>query len=226
MSAFSTWSRELPADVSGDVEVWAIGLPGRESRVREPPFTDMAPLIADVIGFITSRLTSPYMFFGHSMGALISFEVARAMRAAAGDGPAHIVVSAHRAPHLPYRHRRIHDRGDEEIVARLKRLGGAAEAALSDRELRNLVLPTIRADLAMCERYVYEDGDPLMCSLTAFAGSDDAEVSREEIAAWRSHTRGAFALRVLPGGHFFLDTARALFLRLLARDMQQILRGI
>jgi medium-chain acyl-[acyl-carrier-protein] hydrolase len=223
VSAFSTWSRDLPPDVCGDVEVWAIASPGRESRLREPPVTDMDALVADVVDGITSGLASPYMFFGHSMGALVSFEVARALRAAGSSGPAHMAVSAHRAPHLPNRHRRVRDIGDDQLVARLERLGGTPDAALSDSELRDVLLPTIRADLAMCEQYVYEEGEPLTCSMTGFGGSDDTEVSREEIAAWRCHTRGAFALRVLPGGHFFLDSARTLFLRLLARDMRQIL---
>lgn len=222
-NAFRTWHRELPTDVRGDVEVWAIELPGRELRLREPPFTDIAALIAEVVDGITPRLASPYMFFGHSMGALVSFEVARALRAATVTGPAHIAVSAHRAPHLPYRHRRVHDLDEHEIVARLRRLGGTSEAVLDDRELKDLILPTVRADLAICERYVYEESEPLGCSFTAFGGRDDTEVSREELTAWRDHTSGAFGDRVLPGGHFFLDTARPLFLRLLARDIRQVL---
>jgi medium-chain acyl-[acyl-carrier-protein] hydrolase len=157
------------------------------------------------------------------MGALIGFELARALRAAGEPGPVHLIVSGFRAPHLPDRHPAVHELPDDELVARLRRLGGTPPEVLREPELLELMLPLLRADLGICETYRYEAGEPLDCSLTAFGGVEDREVNREELSAWESHGRGPFALHMFPGGHFFLQTAQTLVLRILARDLRHAL---
>jgi medium-chain acyl-[acyl-carrier-protein] hydrolase len=134
-----------------------------------------------------------------------------------------MIVSGHRAPQLPDRHPAISNLPDTEIVAKLRTLGGTSDEVLRNPELMNLMLPLLRADFAACETYVYRDQEPLACSLTAFGGNDDRQVNREEICAWRFQTRGPFAMYMFPGGHFFFQSAQALVLRILGRDLRQIL---
>jgi medium-chain acyl-[acyl-carrier-protein] hydrolase len=221
--AFSSWVRDLPLDVRRDSEVWAVNLPGRESGLEVSPFTEFAALIDALRQGIVPHLNPPYVFFGHSMGALIGFELARRLHADGLAGPAHLVVSAYRAPQLPDRHGLVDELSDERMVARLRALGGVADGALDNAELRDLKLPVIRSDLALCGTYVYEEREPLPCSLSAFGGTEDPEVSREEIIAWHVHTQAEFAARMFPGGHFFLESVRPLVLRVLGRELRQVL---
>jgi medium-chain acyl-[acyl-carrier-protein] hydrolase len=220
---FLPWARALPPDLDHDLELWAVHLPGRESRLAEARFVDLRSLIEALRPALLPSLEVPFAFFGHSMGALIGFELARALRSEGDDCPAHLVVSAFRAPHLPDRHPPVHDRRDDELVARLRTLGGTPPEVLDEPALLEVVLPLLRADLRICETYRYEAGEPLPCSLTAFGGIDDREVNREELSGWQSHVRGTFALRIFPGGHFFLQTAQPLVLRVLARDLRTVL---
>jgi medium-chain acyl-[acyl-carrier-protein] hydrolase len=222
-SAFRPWADELPADVSRDTELWAVNLPGREVRLSEAPFSEIGPLTEQLGRELLPRLTPPYVFFGHSMGALLSFEIARQLHAKGLPGPAHIFVSGQRAPQLLGQRPHVHDRPDAVILKKLRRLGGTPEEVLQNPELRELLLPILRADLSVCERYAYEDGEPLTCSLTAFGGKSDREVSAAELSAWQAQTSGSFALRMFPGGHFFLDSARPLVLRVLGRELRRVL---
>jgi medium-chain acyl-[acyl-carrier-protein] hydrolase len=223
---FSAWLVDLPPELERTVELWAVNLPGRESTLADARFTDLGSLVEALRPQIAPVLRAPFAFFGYSMGALIGFELARSLRTEGLDGPVHLVVSAFRAPHLPDPHEAMHDRPDADLVARLRELGGTPPEVLREPELIDLLLPLLRADLSICETYVHRAGEPLDCSLTAFGGADDAEVSREELEGWQSHARGPFELHVFPGGHFFIQTAQPLVLRLLARDVRAVLRRL
>jgi medium-chain acyl-[acyl-carrier-protein] hydrolase len=166
----------------------------------------------------------PFVFFGHSMGALIGFELARLLRRVGLPGPVHMVVSGHRAPQLPDPHPAIHALNDAEFLARIRLLGGTPEAVLQDPELIDLVRPVLRADFAVCENYVYTAEEPLDCSLAAFGGTNDIRVRRDEVSAWHAQTSKSFSQRMFPGGHFFIQTAQALVLRVLGQDLRQVLR--
>jgi len=160
------------------------------------------------------------------MGALVSFELACRLRSQGTVGPLHMIVSGHRAPHLPDRHPPVHDLPDQEILARVRSLGGTPEEALQNSELMDMYLPLLRADFAVCETYVYEHREPLTCSVTALGGTTDSYVSRQDLSAWRSHTRSSFSLHMFPGSHFFLQAVQGLVLRVLAQDIRQVLRQI
>jgi surfactin synthase thioesterase subunit len=223
---FNSWVDRLPSDIQRETELWSVCLPGRESREGEPLFTELSPLLEVLAPLITSFLTRPYAFFGHSMGALVSFELACRLRSRGVAGPVHIVVSGHRAPRLPDRNPAVHQLPDLEILAKLRRLGGTPEEVLVNPELMEMYLPRLRADLAVCETYVYEQREPLTCSITALGGTDDPQVRREDLSDWRSHTRGSFSLYMFPGNHFFLQSAERLVLRVLAQDLRRLLRRI
>lgn len=223
---FGVWAADLPPELERDVELWAVNLPGREATLADAKFTDLDSLVEALRPQIIPFLRAPFAFFGHSMGALIEFELARSLRTEGLDAPVHMVVSAFRAPHLPDPHEAIHDLPDADLVLRLRKLGGTPPEVLREPELMELMLPLLRADLSICETYVHQHGEPLDCSLTAFGGAADREVSREELEGWQSHFRGPFDLNIFPGGHFFLQSAQALMLRILARDVSAVLRRL
>lgn len=200
-TAYQTWARQLPSHV----ELCAIQLPGRENRFREGLPRSLPVLIESLASSIQSSADRPVAFFGHSMGALVAYEVARQLRQWGGPQPAHLLVSAHRAPHLP-RRRQIHHLPDSALVTELQAMNGGQARLAGHDELTRLMLPVIRADLTVMETYTHEPGAPLDMPITAVCGAWDPWVSPDEMEAWRQHTASAFSLRVLPGDHFYLRT--------------------
>jgi medium-chain acyl-[acyl-carrier-protein] hydrolase len=184
------------------VVVVASQLPGREERFGEPAHDTHAPLIDELIGE-TAQIMPPFALFGHSMGALLAFELARRMPAAGPGAPVALIVCGHRAPHLPNRYPQLRDLGGDELVEELRRLGGTPAEVFEQSELLELLLPLLRADFAVCESYEIAPGPPLCCPIIAFGGRGDRLVESWELEAWRQHTTGAFALRWLDGDHFF-----------------------
>jgi medium-chain acyl-[acyl-carrier-protein] hydrolase len=214
-SAFRAWARELPEAI----EVCAVQLPGRETRWLEKPFERMWPLTSVLADVLAPRLSMPYALFGHSMGALVAFELTRELRRRRMAEPRLLVASAHRAPDLPSQTPPLRDLPEDQLVEEMGRLHGSSDGLLQDAEVRACMLPLIRADFAVCETYVYEPDAPLECPILAIGGSGDPHVSRTELEAWREHTRAGFALRQLHGGHFYLHTARSTLLRHLGTEL-------
>ena len=225
-SAFNGWMDRLPDQVRVQTELLAIQLPGRESRLNEQTFIHLLPLLDALVPIIGRYSDTPFAFVGHSMGALISFELARHLRRQKQKGPSHIVVSGHRAPQLPDRQPAIHRLPDVEFSAKLREFGGTPEAVLQDPELMELLLPVLRADFSLCETYVYSDEEPLNCSITAWGGNDDGRASRAELLAWGTQSKSLFSLHMFPGSHFFIQSARAAVLQVLAHDLKLALRRL
>lgn len=197
-AAYRAWRRALPKGV----EVWAVRPPGRETRLRERPYHRLGPLVEALATEIQPRLDLPYGVFGHSLGAITAFEVARRLEAG-GRGPGHLWVSAHRAPHLRSTASPVHLAPDEVILNRLRRYGGTPEAFYENDDLVMALLPNIRADMAVSETYRYTDPTPLRCPISAFGGSEDPLVVDSSIGEWARATSGAFRSRVFAGGHFY-----------------------
>lgn len=202
---FQGWSTGLPADI----EVCPVQLPGREIRMMEPAFRHIDPLVDTLVPALLPYLDRPYAMFGHSMGALIAFEVARRLTGRHGLPPRWLFVSGHRAPQLPDPDPPIHHLPDEQFIAELRRLKGTPEEILQHAELMQLLLPRLRADLALAETYTYRADAPLACPISAFGGSRDSEVSLAELEAWHEQTTDRFRSRLIPGDHFFLQSGRA-----------------
>ncbi len=217
-SAYRGWAAALPADV----EVCPVQLPGRESRLREPAFDRPAPLIAALADALQAHLGLPFAFFGHSMGAMLSFELARELRRRGNSLPLHLFVSGRRAPQVPSREPDIHDLPEAEFLRRLRELNGTPEEVLQHAELMRLLLPVLRSDFAVNETYVFQPEPPLDLGISAFGGLEDIEVTREDVTGWSEHARGSFRLRMLPGDHFFLHSARELLTQSVARDLAEI----
>lgn len=218
---FRDWPRSLPQGV----EVCAVQPPGRGSRLRERPYTNLGELVAAAATALRPFMDRPFAFFGHSMGALISYELARLLQAEGRAGPSHLFVSGCRAPQATDKSEVTYNLSDREFVEELRRLKGTPPEVLAHAELLQLVLPLLRADFAVTQTYSYLEGPPLGCPLTAFGGLDDGEASREHLALWRELTTGDFTLHMLPGDHFFLHTSRPVLLETIARQLARLREG-
>jgi medium-chain acyl-[acyl-carrier-protein] hydrolase len=213
---FASWRK---AGVHG-MDIVPVQLPGRGSRISEPPFQRMAPLIGAVADAIDPYVGAPYALFGHSMGAAVSIRLAHELRRRGCALPHHLFVSGRRAPHLPARQAPMHLLSDAGLLDELRRLEGTPEIVLADPELLALMLPTIRADLAVVETADPIAVEPLPVPITAFGGEAD-RVTRGDLAAWQHHTHAGFAMKIYPGGHFFLHAARNDMLNIMQRGLQQ-----
>lgn len=208
---FRNWADEL----FPRIEVYLIQLPGRERRLMESAFTRIEPLIQELKPAIIPYLKEPFAFLGYSMGSLIAFELTRSLRRDSKVSPDHLFVCARRAPQIPATKKPIHKLSDPEFLQELRRLGGTPEEILANEELMAFLIPTLRADFAVLETYNYYDELPLNCPITAFGGLEDTEANREELAAWNLQTNADFNLHILPGDHFFLNSARSRLLQII-----------
>lgn len=214
-SVYYPWAEVMPAAI----EVCPVQLPGHGTRLSEPLHTRLGPLVEAVAGALAPYLDRPFAFFGHSMGALIGFELARLLRRTRGLLPTHLFVSANSAPQLPDRNPPLHQLPEPEFLSKLRELNGTPEEVLRHAELRQLLFPILRADFAVCETYEYRPDAALACPISAFGGLGDSYVNREELAGWREQTTATFSVRMFPGDHFYLNTARPYLLQAVARDL-------
>lgn len=205
-SIFRTWHEYFPQNV----ELCSVRLPGREGRLSETPYSNLNALIEKLAVALSPFLDIPYAFFGHSMGALVGFELTRYLRRTGGSRlPLHLFASGRSAPQFPLSEPPISQLPEPEFIEELRRLRGTPEAVLQNAELIRLLLPGLRADFGMCENYRYVHDSPLTCPITAFSGLDDLWVTRQMATAWKEQTSSTFRLRLFDGDHFFLLKERS-----------------
>jgi medium-chain acyl-[acyl-carrier-protein] hydrolase len=190
--------------------------------MRERPFTKLVDLVAAAAPVLAPYMDRPFAFFGHSMGALVSFELARHLHRTDQTEPAHLFLSGCQAPQLAHTRAVTYDLPESEFVEELRRLEGTPAEVLDNPELLQLMLPLLRADFAVSQTYNYTEGLPLSCPLTIFGGLEDDAVTRETLSSWREHTTAAFSLRMLPGKHFFLHSSKDLLCEVVARELGRI----
>jgi len=189
-----------------------VRLPGRESRLGEAPFESMAALVAALADAIDGYLAQPFAFFGHSMGAAMAFELVRLLRARGKALPEFLIASAARAPQFRRNHVPPPPPTGEQFAGELRRLEGIPAEVLDDPVLMRAILPALKADAALYRNYVYAEDPPLACPIRAWGGDAGPNVRREHLEAWAEQTTASFAVRLFPGGHFYLQTNRAEFL--------------
>ncbi|MBS2964399.1 thioesterase [Actinocrinis puniceicyclus] len=198
----AAYFRPVAMALDPSVDVVAVQYPGRQDRRGEPAISDMQQLADRVHEVLDRQPELPLTLFGHSMGALLAFEVAR-RRQAAGRIPDHLFVSGRRAPSA-HREECVHRRDDAGILAELRSLDGTAALVLQDEEMMRAAIPALRADYAAAENYRCPPGVTVAAPITALTGDGDPKTTIAEADAWRRHTTGAFELQIYRGGHFFL----------------------
>ena len=217
---YSSWTKSLPEEV----EVCAVQLPGRENRLREPLFTSFPDLITTLVSALQPWMDRPFAFFGHSLGALISYELACELRRQGWREPLHLFVSARRAPNLPEPHGPIAHLPKRAFVEAVRRrYDGIPDAVVESEELMEVMIPVLRADFELLENYVYVEKESLSCPITAFGGLQDFEIADEELEAWRRHTRNAYCLKLFEGNHFFLNSSEEEVLKFMSKELSSLL---
>ena len=212
--------RDWQALLAPAVEVWAVQLPGRESRLFEEPYVAVDAAVEAVVAALADCTDRPLALFGHCMGAMLAFETARALERRAPGMVRHLFVAASRSADLPVNEAdgNAYRLPDAEMLAYLGDVDGCAQEVRQNAELMSLLLPMLRADLRMVGTYAYVPGAPLRCGISAFYGRDD-DVPAALVAAWGGQTRGSFALHEMPGGHFFIQTHCAEVARAIRADL-------
>jgi medium-chain acyl-[acyl-carrier-protein] hydrolase len=165
----------------------------------------------------------PFAFFGHSNGGLMVFELARALRREGGPMPLQLLVGGRPAPQLEITDPPIHALPHDEFIQELRRFAGTPDEVLENAEIMELIMPLLRADFAMGETYQYVPEPPLDLPISAYGGQLDADVSEEQVQAWREQTTGEFRMRMFPGDHFFINSDRAQVLAEVSRDLRTLL---
>ena len=200
---------------------WAESLPRSVAVVpmRTPRRNTMAELVAALCDSIEAHLDEPFAFFGHSMGAVVAFELARLLRRRNQPAPRMLVASGARAPQFRRGHVPPPEPSEAQFVEALRRLEGTPREVLDNPNLMQLILPALREDAAIYRNYIYAEEPPLDCPIRAYGGAEDPNVRREHLEGWAIETTAVFAVRVFPGGHFYLRTDRQEFLAALARDL-------
>jgi medium-chain acyl-[acyl-carrier-protein] hydrolase len=211
--------REWPTRLPANVEVNIVQLPGRWPRLSENAFTDYASLVRALKPNLLTYQDKPIAFFGHSMGAIISFELARSLRREDSIEPVHLFASGSPAPQFGGLKPRTYDLPDPEFIEELRRLNGTPKDVLENEELMHLMIPNLRADFQVCQTYKYVSEPPFRCPISVFGGLEDREVTRERLEALREETTGAFSVRILAGDHFFLHAATTPFLQAISNDL-------
>jgi len=210
---YRNYAQALPADV----EVCAVHLPGRERRFREPALESVDVIVDQLAPVVRELSDRPFAIFGHSLGALVGFELVRRLRKEGGPTPLRFFASGHRAPHLPDPDPPIHHLPDAQFIEELRELNGTPQEVFESPELLELILPVLRADFTAAETYAYRSDAPLTCPITALGGTNDDMIPGEALHAWQEHTSRDFEAHLLEGDHFFIHQRH--------EDVIRIVRG-
>lgn len=217
-SAYSKWHNYLPKDI----EINLVQLPGRSYRIEEPPFTEFLSLAKTLASVIKPYLNKPFAFFGHSMGAILGFEIARQLRRENHLIPTHLFAAGSPAPENPIKKPFIHKLPEAEFIAELQyRYNAIPQQIVNNKELMRLFLPCLRADFTMIETYLYTPEKPFDCPITVFGGLQDKAISLDSLEKWRMETNHIFNLEMFTGDHFFLHHPQSSFLQSLSRKLSE-----
>jgi surfactin synthase thioesterase subunit len=216
-SLFSSWRNLLPPDIS----LFAVQLPGRENRYGEAPIRSCADVVDQLGPVIAARTTGPIVLFGHSMGALLAYNIARWLALhGGGRTPELLVVAGRMAPHLDAKLPAMGSLLDSELIAMLRALGGSPPGILEDPELARLFLPALRADLMVVETYRHTAARPLNVPLLALSGRSDPLCDAASVEAWGRHTARDFAHHSFAGSHFFIREHAAEVVAVIVREIR------
>lgn len=201
-SNFRSWQ----AIFSSHIEICPVQLPGRENRFKEPLLHSMTTLMDELWPHILSRLDMPAAFFGHSLGALISYELVKKSQKECKSIPTTLFISACLPPHCLKASVPIHQLPDQEFLYRMQGYGGMDKKLLDDPDALKVLLPRLRSDVILFETY-QQQFFPLDIPLVIFGGRDDPSVPQKNLEEWKMYSTGLFATHMFLGGHFYHFTA-------------------
>ena len=216
-SAYHAWRKLAPEWLA----IEPVLLPGRERRISENTFNQMDALVERMVRAMGPGMPADVALFGYSMGALIAFEFARALRRHGYTQPRHLIVAAHRPPQAPDPFPPIYHLPTEQLKARLKERFGEYNEGLNHPELCDLILPCLRADLQLCAEYPYRDEPSLDCPISVLGAADDVVVDANTISAWRQQSRQPGAVKLFEGGHFFMQARQQQVLNWVVEQLQK-----
>jgi medium-chain acyl-[acyl-carrier-protein] hydrolase len=219
---YRSWRRFLPEEL----DVCLVHLPGRGGNIGKRPFTRFPALMEEIADRISFLIGIPYVLYGHSMGALIGFELARELRRRQGASPQHIFVSSCSAPQQARKEPITFNLPKAEFLRELGRLKGTPAEVLENPELMELFMDVLRADFEMVETYEYIPGEPLSCPITVYGGLADDNVSTEGCQAWKQQTSAICKVRMFKGDHFFIRNLDQDFTHILRADILQTFESI
>jgi medium-chain acyl-[acyl-carrier-protein] hydrolase len=182
-----------------------VQLPGRAGRIAEPPISSLDQIIGILSNIIASDASLPFALFGHSMGALLAFELTRHCARVGLPMPVRLFASGCAAPQRRGAEKALHRLPDDELIAALADYNGTPPELLAHRELMALLLPMLRADFSLVGNYVYQNAPLLNVPITVLAGKDDQHVTFEQAAAWSLESSASSNVEWLDGDHFFIE---------------------
>lgn len=202
-SIFRQWSK----DIIKEVEVVAIQLPGREERFDEPQLSNICEVIDNLCLNFADYTNKPFIFFGHSIGAMIAFEFTRALRKHSMLQPKHLIISGAKAPQVPITKSPIHSLPTVKFIEELKKYNGTPDHIINDEEMMSIFIPTLRADFCVAETYKYIGEEPFNHPITAFGGLNDDTFDSQNLQKWQTQTTSSFESYFFPGDHFFINSS-------------------
>lgn len=201
-AAYTRWAKLF--DDNLNIELVLVQLPGRGSRITETLHQTMESVMSELVAhasYITSR---PYILFGHSLGGKVAYELACKLRALELPPPKYLIASGSGAPHLPYRSSTIHDLPHDEFIGELEQLNGTPQEILSNSELLEILIPLLRADFKVAAEYQAKVCQ-LDCPIMVLGGTDDLEISADQLQAWADLSEHKTTVQFIPGDHFFIN---------------------
>ncbi|MDP5142178.1 thioesterase domain-containing protein [Rheinheimera baltica] len=215
---YLAWAEKLHYQV----ELVALQLPGRATRIAEPAISDMHQMIEALLNQSTCFTQLPYVLFGHSLGSKVAYEFAANMCRQRNRPPSHVIVSGSGAPHLPVEHLPLYNLPEAEFIAKLEKLQGTPVEVLQNKELMAMLTPLIRADFKIADTYI-PDASPIECPFTILGGTQDHDVTTEMLAAWNQLTSAPGKIHMIEGNHFFVEQNRAAVLYVVNQVLENVL---
>lgn len=218
---YREWQNALPSCV----EVCPVQYPGRGTRFSEPLFTDLVAHADAMTQGLRSLIEGPFVLFGHSMGAILAFEVARRFKEQMGVSPSMLLVASARAPHLQHHEVLTYNLPDMDLRAELRKINGTPAAILDNAEAMELLMPIVRADFQAVETYKFKSGPPLHCPISVFGGHKDEDASEADLSGWSRYTTSSFRCTMLEGGHFVVSELGVRFVETVAQALRPLLNS-